>query len=476
MTKYNCYIDGELIEGNCGNLEVINPATEMVVGSVSLMDAQQTHKALEAAQKGFEYWSALAVKERELWIRKLKDAIIVRREEVLELLMNETGKVLTGAEEDLDMLINCLTFYPEAASLMEDESLNDDSHDNLMIRQPLGVVVAYLAWNFPMLNLGYKLGPVLASGCSCVIKPSELTPLSTMKIGEILADINFPAGVVNIVMGDVAKVAHELNTSPITQMITLIGSTDTGKRIVHESSTSIKRFSLELGGNAPAIVLKDYNTKEAARRLTEFKFANTGQVCVSPNRVYVHEDEYEDFIEEACRVAENLSIGWGRDPGAQVGPMMSNSSRRRMYELIGDATAKGAVILTGGKVPKDRPKGYFIQPTILGNVSNEMSCYKEEIFGPIMGIIQYNDASDLIQLANDTEYGLTAYLFTHNQAEITRLTRGIRSGTVCVNKPHYTVALPHGGVGESGNGKDCSHYSLEEYYYIKRISIERTEG
>lgn len=473
MANYNCYIGGELIEGNCGRLEVINPGTEEVAGSVSLMDTHQTLDALEAAQLGFEYWSSLSVDEREGWITKLQAAILAKRDEVLDLLMDETGKVLGSAEEDFDMLINCLTFYPEAARNITAETLNDDSHDNLMIRQPLGVVVAYLAWNFPMLNLGYKLGPVLASGCSCVIKPSELTPLSTMKIGEIMAEINFPPGVVNIVMGDVAKVAHELNVSPITQMITLIGSTATGKRIVHESSTSIKRFSLELGGNAPAIVLRDYDIQEAARRLTTFKFANTGQVCVSPNRIFVHEEDYESFVTEACRVAESLTIGSGRDPGAQFGPMISNSSRRRIYELIGDATVNGAEILSGGKVPKEHQKGYFIQPTILGDVTRDMLCYKEEIFGPLMGIIKYNDNSNLIELANDTEFGLTAYIFTNDQKEIERLTKGIRSGTVCVNKPHYTVALPHGGVGESGNGKDCSHYSLEEYYYIKRISIER---
>lgn len=473
MRKYNCYIGGELVEGNCGRLEVINPGTEDLVGSVSLMDAKQTQEALVAAKKGFDYWSELSFDEREDWMTKLKEAILAKRLEVIELLMNETGKVQSGAEEDFDMLIDCLTFYPEAARHIEGESLDDASHDNLIIRQPIGVVVAYLAWNFPLLNLGYKLGPVLASGCSCVIKPSELTPLSTMKIGEIMAEINFPAGVVNMVMGDVAKVAHELNTSPITQMITLIGSTATGKRIVHESSTSIKRFSLELGGNAPAIVLRDYDIKEAAKRLTEFKFANTGQVCAAPNRIFVHEDDYEEFTKEACRVAEGLTIGWGKTPGAQVGPMISNSSRRRMYELLGDATVNGAEILSGGKVPKELPKGYFMQPTILGNVTSEMLCYKEEIFGPVMGITKYNDHSDLIQMANDTEYGLTAYLFTHNASEIARLTKGIRSGTVCVNQPHYTVALPHGGVGESGNGKDCSHYSLEEYYYIKRISVER---
>lgn len=475
MRTYNCYIDGDLVEGNAGRLEVINPGTEEVVGRVSLMDADQTKSTLEGAQRGFEYWSKLDVTLREDWIKKLQRAIKSHREELLDLLMAETGKVLVGAEEDYQMLLDCLDFYPQAARNMTAETLEDalGSHVNTIVREPLGVVVAYLAWNFPLLNLGYKLGPALASGCSCVIKPSELTPLATMKIGEIMAEINFPKGVVNMVMGDVAKVAHELNTSKITQMITLIGSTATGKRVVHESSTSIKRFSLELGGNAPAIVLRDYDALKAAKTLTEFKFSNCGQVCVSPNRVFVHKDQYEAFVQEASRIAGDLKTGWGREAHAQVGPMISNSSRERMFHLIEDAVSKGAKVLAGGKVPKEHKKGYYIQPTILGQVTRDMACYQEEIFGPIMPIIQYDDTWNLIEAANDTEYGLTSYVFTNDVDEMNRFAKGIRSGTVCINKPHYSVELPHGGVGESGNGKDCSKFSLEEYYYIKRISVEK---
>lgn len=473
MKKYNCYINGELVEGNAGRLQVINPGTEETVGTVSLMDEHQTQEALVAADAGFVYWSGLEVSEREGWIDKLSQAIEAEKEEIIQLLMEETGKVLTGATEDYQMLIDCLDFYPKEARKLTGEELDDETHNNIIVREPLGVVVAYLAWNFPLLNLGYKLGPVLASGCSCIIKPSELTPLSTMKIGEIMAKIDFPKGVVNFVMGDVAKVAHRLNTSPITQMITLIGSTATGKRVVHESATSIKRYSLELGGNAPAIVLKDRDPIETAREVTSFKFANTGQACSSLNRIFVHEDQYDVFMEEACKVAEDLIIGWGPEQGAQVGPLINNSARRRMYELIGDAVAKGAEIVSGGKVPQDHMKGYFMQPTILGNVTDDMLCYREEIFGPIMAVTKYNNDTDLVAAANDTEYGLTAYIYSNDEAEIQRLSKGIRSGTICVNGPHYTVALPHGGVGESGNGKDCSHYSLEEYYYVKRISIKK---
>lgn len=470
---YKCYIDGKLVDGLEGELNVVNPGTEDLVGQVSLINVKQAVEALEAAKKGHEYWSDLSFDEREEWIKKLYQAIKDKSEEIINVLMNETGKIKSLAIEDFQMLLDCLEFYPVEARKFEAEKIvtPDDTHTNIMTKEPVGVVVAYLAWNFPLLNLGYKLGPVLASGCSCVIKPAETTPLATLMIGEILEEINFPRGVVNIVLGDVAKMAHAMNTSTIPQMITLIGSTQTGKRVVHESLTSIKKFSLELGGNAPAIVLKDYDEEVAAKTLTEFKFANSGQVCVSPNRIFVHEGQYDKFLDKAKEVAGNIKPGWGDEPGAGIGPMITAGSRNRILDIIEDAVSKGARIVSGGTIPKDKKKGYYVLPTVLADVTPDMICYKEEIFGPIMPVIKYNDLLDLVAAANDTEYGLTSYLFTKDEREIKRFAKGIKSGTLCVNQPMYSVELPHGGVKNSGIGKDCSKYSLEEYYYIKRLSI-----
>lgn len=472
---YKCYIDGKLIDGLEGELNVVNPGTEELVGKVSLINVKQAEGALIAAEKAFDHWSKLTLEERLVWIKKFSDAIKAKEEKIIQVLMAETGKIRDGAVEDYQMLLDCLEFFPKEAANFEAETIETSggSHENIITREPVGVVVAYLAWNFPLLNLGYKLGPVLASGCSCVIKPAETTPLATLMIGEILEEIQFPRGVVNIVLGDVARMAHAMNTSPIPQMITLIGSTYTGKRVVHESLTTIKKFSLELGGNAPAIVLKDYDEKLAAKTLTEFKFANSGQVCVSPNRIFVHEDQYESFLQVAKEVASAIKPGWGEEEGAGIGPMITAGSRARIIDLIEDAVEKGARIISGGKIPADKKKGYYMEPTVLADVTTDMRCYQEEIFGPIMPIIRYNDLLDLVAAANDTEYGLTSYLFTNDEREVRRFSRGIRSGTLCVNAPMYSVELPHGGVKNSGIGKDCSKYSLEEYYYIKRLSILR---
>lgn len=470
---YQCYINGKRVAGRDGEKNVINPGTEEVIGQVSLIDEEQAKEALIAAQKGFAYWSGLTIREREEWINRLKLAVMDEEEEIVDLLMMETGKLYGSAKEDYQMLIDCFDFFTDEAKNMEDEIIRDaeGSHHNIITREPIGVVVAYLAWNFPLLNLGYKLGPVLASGCSCVIRPSESTPLATLKIGEILEKINFPKGVVNLVLGDVSKISHVLNSSDITQLITLIGSTNTGKKVINDSTTSIKRFSLELGGNAPAIVLKDYDEKKAARILTHFKFANCGQVCVSPNRIFVHEDQYESFVHEALEVAQTIKAGWGKEEGASISPMISKRARDRMFDIVEDALQKGARLVYGGKVPEEKDKGFYMMPTVLADVTKDMKCYQEEIFGPIMPILKYNDQLDLIEAGNDTEYGLTSYVFSNDMKAINQIAKGLKAGTVCVNKPKYAVELPHGGIKESGIGKDCSKYSLEEYYYIKRISI-----
>lgn len=470
---YKSYVNGELVTGNDGLRSVVNPGTEEVIAKVSLLDEEQARATLRAAQEGAKYWKSLTLAQREKWISKLQKAIISKKNKIIQLLMEETGKLKSGATEDYQMLEDCLDFYIEEAKSFHGEIIEDfdRTHLNTIVREPLGVVVAYLAWNFPLLNLGYKLGPSLASGCSCIIKPSESTPIATLYIGEILRDINFPKGVVNIVAGDVSKLSHVFNTSKITKMITLIGSTKTGLRVVGDSLTSIKRFSLELGGNAPALVLKDYDPVKAAQTLTEFKFANSGQVCVSPNRVFVHESMVESFIASALDVVKDYKAGWGSDPKADYGPLITPGSRERMVAIVEDAITKGARLISGGKAPEEMEKGYYFEPTILADVTSDMLCYQDEIFGPILPIISYSDDTDLIEAANDTEYGLTSYIFSNDQNEILRLANGIEAGTVCVNKPLYAVELPHGGVKNSGIGKDCSKYSLEEYYYIKRISI-----
>jgi len=468
------YINGKTVMGRGTLVDIINPATEETAGSLAWADGCQAQEALEAAQRAFSRWSHLSINERGLWINKLADAIEAERDAILDLLMAETGKPLANAVYDFNMLVDCLKYFWEEAKRLNGTIIQDydNTHRNLIIRQPLGVVVGYLAWNFPLLNVGYKLGPILASGCTCVLKPSSKTPLATLYIGQLAEKIGFPAGVINIIAGTGSEIGKVLSQSSIPKMITLIGSSDAGRTIIGQSSTSIKRYSLELGGNAPAIVMPDADIEKAAELLVGLKFDNTGQVCVSPNRVYVHKSVHDAFVNAARRYAQRIRLGWGREPEAQMGPMISKEDRARMFALVENAISMGAELICGGNIPEGMDKGYWFSPTILARVTGGMRVYKEEIFGPVMPILTFQMREEVIKEANNTEYGLASYLFSNNVKDIFDIAEALEFGTVCVNEPFYAFNLPHGGIKESGVGKDCSVYSLEEYYYIKRISIK----
>ncbi len=311
------YINGKLVTGKGKLRTVINPATEEVVAEYQGADASQAEEALCAAQKAFPYWSELSLGEREKYISALADAFQKEKDRIVSLLIEETGKPLETALYDFQMLLDCLHFFMEEAKRIYGEIISDydDTHRNYIFHKPIGVVVGYLAWNFPLLNVGYKLGPILASGCTCVLKPSSLTPLATLLLGEIAEKIGFPPGVINILCGDSAEVAKTMNQSGIPRMITLIGSSQTGKEIVAQSSNRVRHYSLELGGNAPVIVLKDASVSEVARRTVCQKFDNCGQVCVAPNRVFVHESQIDEFLQAAQNEAEKIVLTYQQGDG-----------------------------------------------------------------------------------------------------------------------------------------------------------------
>ena len=476
MKTYKQYIDGKLLDGDSKLITVTRPADGTVCGEFQSLGRKQAVFALKSSKDAFELWSKLTLAERTVWIQKLSEAIKANREELIDVLIQETGKIYDGAAYDCDMLFDCLEFFPSAASNMHGEIIEDAGKEmlNMIIRKPLGVVVGYLAWNFPLLNVAYKIGPALASGCTIILKPSSKTPLATMMLGEIMQKINFPKGVVNIIAGFSSEIGPVLSGSSIPSMITMIGSTRGGLQVIKESATSIKRYSLELGGNAPVLVMNDANLELAASETVELKFSNSGQICVAPNRVFVHVDNYDEFLEIVKEKTIALKLGWGKEEGAWTGPMINRQDRDHMFVLIEDAVSKGAKVLCGGEIPKDKPKGgNWIVPCVLYNVTPDMRVYKEEIFGPILPIVKFNDKDDIVDLGNDTQYGLAAYVFTEGLRSALEISRRLDFGSVSVNKPYYGVNLPHGGLKQSGVGKDCSHYSLDEYYSVQRISIAR---
>ncbi len=442
-------------------IDVTDPSTGWVIGQVPEADADSIEKSLESAQQGFKLWSSTTPADRKKVILNYADVLEQNSERIIALLMAETGKPQDNAEYDFGMLVTCLRFFVEEFERLDQPVLHDPEGRFLhyTLRQPLGVAVGMLAWNFPLLNVGYKLGPVLASGCSAIIKPSTLTPLASLEAVYLAQEAGIPDGVINMITCSDHSVTKGLLTSEIPAMVTMIGSTRGGLEVMNSSCTSIKHFSVELGGNAPVIVYPDADIQAAANKTVDLKFANCGQVCVSPNRCFVHESVYDEFI----RHAEERALD------VKMGPMITDEARQYTLGLIESAVAEGAKVVCGGEAVEG--DGYFIQPTILRDVATGMKVARDEIFGPVLPVIKYTDDDNEIALANDTQYGLAAYVYTSKLSTGLHAAREIQAGSVCVNEPHYSVQLPHGGLKQSGIGKDCSRYSLEEYLTLKRVSV-----
>lgn len=443
------------------SIDVINPSTGEVFCQVPEADADTVQQSLKAAKKGFEVWSNTSPAERKAIILRYADLLDENSGRIIDLLIAETGKPRDNAEYDFGMLTTCLRFFVEEFERLDQPVLHDPDGRFLhyMLRQPLGVAVGMLAWNFPLLNVGYKIGPVLAAGCSAIIKPSHYTPVASLEAAYLAREAGIPDGVINVITSTDHSVTKDLLQSDIPSMVTMIGSTRGGLEVMNSSCTSIKHFSVELGGNAPVVVYPDADVRDAANKVVDLKFANCGQVCVSPNRCFVHASIYDEFVQCAKERAAEVTMG----------PLISDKARQYVLGLVESSVADGAEIVCGGKAVEG--DGYFMEPTILKNVVSKMKVAYEEIFGPVLPIIKYTDSDDEIALANNTQYGLAAYVFTTSLKNGLRAARDIQAGSVCVNEPHYSVQLPHGGLKQSGVGKDCSRYSLEEYLTLKRVSV-----
>lgn len=470
------YIAGELRDASDGARQsVICPGTEESVAEVAWAGAKDAEQALEAAAAGFEHWSGLSLNQRTEWLHKLRDAVAGKEELLRESVMYEMGKPWEATQEDFDTVVNALSFYPEEMRRMRGELLPDadGDFDHQIVYEPAGVVVAVLAWNFPLLNLGFKLGPALTAGCSLILKPSPKSPLSAYVFAAICAEVGFRAGVINVLCGPDHTVGPALTASRIPGVVTLIGSSRTGATVMQQGATSIKRYSMELGGNAPVLVFDDADIELAVDTVAALKFGNCGQICVAPNRVFVQRRIAEAFTGGILERAKDVKIGFGGQSGATMGPLIDQDARDRVDALVRDAVSEGAELLTGGDKPDTPPRGYFFQPTVLRGITPHMRVFKEEIFGPVVSLIEFDDEDEAISQANDTDAGLASYLFTKDVDRVHRVSRALRFGEVQVNGFKYGIDLPHGGIKQSGMGHDCSHLALLDYLDKKRITIAR---
>ncbi len=467
------YIDGELVDASNGNtFEVICPADELPAATIAWASSADTERALKSAQKGFEHWSKLPLRERLDWINKLRNKIIENSDLLRKSIMHEMGKTWECSEEDLTSITNSLKYYSEEIQKRNDLPIEDKegTHEHRMVSQPLGVAVAFLAYNFPLLNLGFKLGPALAAGSSIIIKPSEFSPLSAYIIGELCAEIDFPKGVVTILCGDLQDVGIPLCESKIPRLITMIGSTETAQKLIAQSArTSIKRYSMECGGNAPFIVFEDADMDLAMNIGAALKIGNSGQICVAPNRFFIHESVIDQFTEGMKEKFENAKIGFGRENQPDMGPLANAQSVEKVHQIVKDAIQQGGKLIYGGE-PIDG-KGYYFKPTAIRIENNNAAILQKEIFGPVALIVPFKTKEEVIKLANNTDAGLASYVFSQNEDTLNFFADKLEFGEVQLNGVKYDIYLPHGGVKNSGIGVDCSTYALDDYLVKKRVTL-----
>lgn len=473
---YKQYINGKLVDGAGKPMDVFNPATGEVIGTVGCADSEQTKEALQAANEAFKTWSKTSVNERAEWLYKLKEACTAERDKLIELVSAESGRPYAAACGDVDWLLISLSYYAEQAKRVEGTVLpyqgnGDKPNYQVVTRQPVGVTVGHVAWNYPLGNASIKMCPAIASGCTCIIKPSSETPLATLYIGEIAERIGFPKGVLNILSGPSGEVAKTLNESTIPRLISLIGSYETGLKLMQQSSTSLKKYSLELGGNAPVVVMPDADLDEVAANIVAKKVGFAGQTCVNYNRIYIHESIYDVMCEKIAKELSKVKLGKWKDEGYIMGPVINNAARDRMVDLINDAVKGGAKLVMGGEIPEEFKNGSYITPALLVDVTDDMRVSNEEIFGPIIPLQSFKTLDEAIEKANNTIFGLSAYFFGHNSKEMSKFFENVTAGEFFVNGGGGTEFSPHSGAKQSGMGCDKSKWSLEEYYDIKFMSM-----
>ncbi len=469
------YIDGDM-KSSVDNLtkDIYSPLNGQKIASLAWGNQKDSLIALESASKGFKVWSKLPLTKRKEWMYMLREKILENEVLLRKAISYEMGKPYSATAEDIESITNSLEYYADVIDdfvKTERIAVNDETHNHKLVYKPIGVVVAYLAWNFPLLNAGFKIGPALASGCSLILKPSELSPISLYIIGTLLKEINFPKGVINIICGEPTEVAQTLSKSTIPNLITMIGSTETAKKVISDSSTSIKKYSMELGGNAPFIVFDDADLDNAINIGSAIKFGNCGQICVAANRFFVHEKVYGKFLDGLIEKAKNLKIGYSEDLDFEIGPLISKKSRDRITNLIKDTIDSGGNLEYGGGIPE--MSGNWFEPTVISGINESMSIFREEIFGPVASIIKFKYDDEVLNKANKTQYGLASYLFTKDKKRIDKFVDELDFGEIHVNGIKYDIYLPHGGIKQSGIGHDCSELALEDYLIKKRISIAK---
>ena len=469
-------MNGEWLAARSGDsYEVHNPATGELVSKVAYGDGRDARLAIESAANAFEFWSSLTATERSTFLYKLYGVIIEEKESLAQSITLEMGKPLKEARGEVNTAAEYVLWYAEEAKRVYGEivSASSDSKRIRVIKQPVGPVAAITPWNFPVSMVTRKIAPALAAGCTVVLKPSSHTPNSAIKLFECIEKAGFPEGVANLVIGKSSRIGEEFTSHPKIKKITFTGSTAVGKHLMKAASQQVKRVSMELGGHAPFIVFEDADLEKAAEGAVMSKFRNTGQTCICLNRLFVHRLVKEEFEHIFKEKVEQLRVENGMDETSDIGPLIDQSALEKVEEHVKDAVDKGAALITGGENVGEST--LFYKPTILSNVTDEMLIMHEETFGPVCPLYVFDEEDEVIEMANDTEYGLAAYYFTNDLGRAIRVGEKLDYGIIGVNDAvPTTVQAPFGGMKESGLGREGGHQGLAGFLEEKFLSIDIT--
>ncbi len=475
-TQQRMYIDGKWCDADDGRtLTVINPATEEGVAEVAYGGRKETRRALEAAAKALPAWMKLSAWDRAKVLKKTAELMRERLDSIASTLTMEQGKPVAESKAEVLHSADTFEWFAEegkrAYGQVIPNSLPGKRH--VTLKHPVGVCAAISPWNFPVTLQARKIAPALAAGCTIVCRPASQTPLCLVKVFECLVDAGVPPGVANLVIGPAQEMADEFLENPICRKLSFTGSTEVGKQLMRGCADQLKRVSLELGGHAPFIVFPDADPEVGAKIAVTGKFRNNGQVCIAPSRFYVHKDVEKKFTEAAVAFAKALKLGNGLDAGVEIGPMFEKKAMQSTIDLVEDAKKTGAKLLTGGKRSDKFDRGYFFEPTVLNNLSPNAKIMTEEPFAPVMPLLDFSKLDDVIAAANNTRYGLAAYVFTNDLTVAWKMAEGIEAGIIGINDPvPATPQCPFGGMKESGLGRELAHEGLEAYLETKYVSFK----
>ena len=473
LFKEKCYVNGSWVESQSGDfLEVNNPATQEIIGKVPKFTKDETKKVIENANNAFQTWKNTTAKERSVILKKWGDLIVENVEDLAKIMTIEQGKPVAEAKGEILMGASYIEFYAEEAKRVYGDIIPDPRPGKriVVIKQPVGVVGAITPWNFPNSMITRKCAAALAVGCTAVVKPASQTPYSALAVAELAHKAGFPKGVFNIITGSAKDIGLELTKNPMVRKISFTGSTEVGKILMEQSASTVKKVSMELGGHAPFIVFDDADLNEAVTGAMQSKFRNSGQTCICSNRIFVHEKVYDEFLEKFSAEVKKIKVGNGLDEGVVSGPLIDKSSLDKVIDHVQDAVNTGAKIAVGGNVHS--LGGNFYQPTVLSHVTTKAKITFEETFGPVAPLYKFSNDEEVINLANDTPYGLASYFYSRDISRVWKIAEALEYGIVSINNGLPTIAeIPFGGVKESGMGREGSKYGLDDYLVIKYISM-----